>query len=143
MYSNDREAYRQTFTRVWYKFQQKITLHPYETDILQVILFHPDYQRLLETPRLFQHQEFTLEENPFLHMGLHLAVREQIRTNRPQGIANLFQELNAMSEKFMNAHEVEHAMMTCLAKMLWLSQQNDAPPPEEDYLINLKKLKKL
>jgi hypothetical protein len=25
-------------------------------------------------------------ENPFLHMGLHLALREQIATDRPAGI---------------------------------------------------------
>ncbi|WP_204318325.1 DUF1841 family protein [Serratia marcescens] len=33
------------------------------------------------------------ETNPFLHMGLHLAVREQVATDRPQGIRTVYTKL--------------------------------------------------
>ncbi|MBV9575295.1 MAG: DUF1841 family protein [Gammaproteobacteria bacterium] len=141
MYSNDREVYRQTFINAWCKYQQQILLEPFEAEIIDVILSHPDYQLLLNSLSRGQQQEYTLEENPFLHMSLHLAIREQVKTNRPFGIKDLYQTLNAMPEKFMNAHEVEHAMMACLGKMIWAAQQNGIMPQEAAYLAELEGLK--
>ena len=35
--------------------------------------------------------------NPWLHMGLHLAVREQVATNRPHGITEVHAKLAAQA----------------------------------------------
>ena len=69
--------------------------------------------------------------NPFLHMGLHLAIREQIATNRPQGIQKAYRDLN---ERNGAPHETEHNIMECLAQALWESQRCGQAPDETAYL---------
>jgi len=77
------------------------------------------------------------ETNPFLHMGLHLAVREQIATDRPPGIAALF---NAILVKTGESHATEHKVIDCLAETLWEAQSSNAMPDEEAYLERLRRL---
>lgn len=135
MYTNNRDAYRQTFFMAWQKYQKKLPLEPIEAQLIDIILLHPEYQPLLDA-NTCQQQEFALEENPFFHMSLHLAIREQCHTNRPIGISPLYQQLTAK----YNAHEAEHQMMQCLAQFIYLAQQTGAMPNEEHYLEKLKLL---
>ena len=74
---------RQVFFTSWEKYQQKKPLLPLENEIVQVILAHPEYHNILENQNKFQQYSYYPEfgdTNPFLHMGLHLAVREQVAT---------------------------------------------------------------
>lgn len=137
MYTNDRNAYRQMFFTVWQKYQKKLALNALEAQLLEVILLHPEYQVFLEKPHLFQQQEFALEENPFLHMSLHVTLREQIQHDRPKGIRGLHQ---ALQEKYPLTSDLEHRMMVCLTEILWQAQQSGHMPSEEDYLQSLKQL---
>ena len=70
-------------------------------------------------------------------MGLHLAIREQVATNRPFGIADTFKAL-------MKIHQdplaVEHLIMEQLAECLWRSQKNNLPPDENEYLNALNQM---
>jgi hypothetical protein len=75
--------------------------------------------------------------NPFLHMGLHLAIRDQLATNSPSGISQVFQNLTTKSS---NPHDVEHRMLDCLAETLWEAQNQNAPPDEQKYLERLRKI---
>ncbi len=93
MYTNNRDAYRQAFFTVWQKYQKKLPLDATEAQLVEVIALHPEFHALLENPAAYQQQEFELEENPFLHMSLHIALREQIRMNRPHGIATILQTI--------------------------------------------------
>ena len=77
------------------------------------------------------------ETNPFLHMGLHLGLREQLQTNRPAGIQIIYKNLQ---QKLENQHTVEHQMMECLAQCLWEAQRNQSAPNEELYLEKLQHL---
>jgi hypothetical protein len=77
------------------------------------------------------------ETNPFLHMGLHLGIREQIATNRPAGIRAVFEQLAARDG---DAHTAEHRMIDCLAEILWEAQRAGRPPDEMRYLENLRQL---
>jgi hypothetical protein len=77
------------------------------------------------------------QTNPFLHMALHLSIRDQIRLNRPAEIYALFQQA---TKKFNSSHHAEHAFMEALAEILHQSQQDNAPPSEEAYLIKIKLL---
>jgi hypothetical protein len=70
-------------------------------------------------------------------MGLHLGIREQIATNRPQGIAKIFENL---AKRCGDAHLAEHQMIDCLAETLWESQGQNRPPDESAYLERLKRL---
>jgi len=131
MYTNNRDAYRQAFFTVWQKYQKKLPLDATEAQLVEVIALHPEYHALLENPAAYQQQEFELEENPLLHMSLHIALREQIRTNRPAGIAAIYDQL---LEKLIHAHDVDHHMMACLSQMIWKAQQTGEAPDESEYL---------
>jgi hypothetical protein len=76
-------------------------------------------------------------QNPFLHMGLHLAIREQVSTDRPAGIALVHRNLAA---RLGDAHAAEHAMLEPLAEALWQAQRSGLPPDERAYLERLTRL---
>jgi len=124
----------------WRKFSQHLPLEPLEAQVAAVIAEHPEYVRWLESPREAISADFTPEggqQNPFLHMGLHLAIREQVATNRPSGIANIH---HTLSKRMGNEHAAEHAMLESLAETLWEAQRSGRPPDEQAYLEKLQKL---
>jgi len=68
-----------------------------------------------------------------------LALREQISTNRPQGISHIYSQLCLQKGDPL---EAEHAMMPCLAEALWQAQKNQTLPDEINYLACLRSLLK-
>lgn len=137
-YGNDVQDTREVFFSSWEKYTQKKTLTPLENQVLQVILAHPEYHTLLESRH--SHADYFPElgqTNPFLHMGLHLAIRDQITTDRPQGITIVFQRL---LKKYGDELAVEHVMMEHLVECLWQAQREQQTPDEQRYLKNCKQL---
>ena len=136
MLNLNRNELRQFFFTTWNKFQAKLPLGSIEQQVMDVILLHPEYHFIFSSPEKYIEHHFfpELDEpNPFLHLSLHLSVREQIATNRPVGIRALFNALNSKKA----AHEAEHDFMSCLAEALWLAQKNGQIPDEATYLENL------
>ena len=136
-YGDTIQETRQLFFSSWDKFKQKKPLSALEQQIAQVIFDHPEYHALLDHPEKFQEQSYYPElgdTNPFLHMGLHLAIREQVATNRPEGIQTSHQQL---IKKYADNLAVEHLIMEQLAECLWRSQKDNLPPDEQDYLNSL------
>ena len=134
-----REEVRQVYLDVWRKLQQNDLLESMEAIIAEVIEIHPEYHSLLEQNEDIRQQEFTPEQgqtNPFLHMGMHIALREQAGADRPPGIQAIYHRLVASRGQ----HEAEHAMMECLGQSLWNAQRNGVAPNENEYLDCLKKL---
>ena len=70
-------------------------------------------------------------DSTFLHMGMHLAIREQVSTDRPPGIRDLYRQL---SLRCTDEHQLQHQLMECLAEMLWQAQRDDTVPDEARYL---------
>jgi hypothetical protein len=68
-------------------------------------------------------------------MGLHLAIREQVATNRPHGIADVHARL---AKHLGDPHEAEHRMLEALAEQLWEAQRGNRPPNEMAYLERLR-----
>jgi hypothetical protein len=133
MLSSDRRSHRQVFLDAWHKEQRGQPLTPLDQQILEILHQHPEYQPLLARPETALAQEFTPElgqENPFLHMGLHLAIREQISIDQPHGIRARYQKL---LRRRRDPHQTEHQMMECLAEALWLLQRTVQPFSEADY----------
>lgn len=131
---------RQLFFSSWEKYLQKKPMSPLEQQLAQVILEHPEYHSLFEHPAKFQEQSYYPElgeTNPFLHLGLHLAIRDQVSTNRPEGIQQCF---NQLVKKYSDHLHVEHLIMEQLAECLWRSQKDNLPPDEEAYLNSLAEL---
>lgn len=136
-YGDTIQETRQIFFSSWEKYQKKMVLSPLENEIVQVILAHPEYHKILENQHKFQQQSYFPElgePNPFLHMGLHLGIREQVSTDRPVGIKAIYTHL---IQKYNDPLTVEHLMMEQLAECLWLSQKNNQPPDEIHYLRRL------
>lgn len=134
-----RDEVRQVYLGVWHKIQQNLVLEPMEALIADVIEIHPEYHALLATGEDIRQQDFTPEQgqtNPFLHMGMHITLREQAGTDRPPGIRTIHQKLVSRQ----GVHEAEHAMMECLGQVLWNAQRNHQSPDEAAYLDCLKKL---
>ena len=134
-----RDEVRQVYLDVWQKMQQQELLEPMQAMIAEVIEIHPEYHALLEIDVDIKQQEFTPDQgqtNPFLHMGMHIALREQTATDRPPGIRAVYQRLLSS----MGQHPAEHAMMECLGQALWNAQRNNQPPDENAYLECLQKL---
>ena len=139
MFGQNRQQLRRMYHDVWQKSQANESLSALESMIAQVINEHSEYHKIFNNDASLD-QEYFVEDgqtNPFLHMGLHISLHEQISTDRPAGIRNMYQQLQA---KFGNAHDTEHRMMECLTESLWLAQRNNQAPSETDYLIALKKL---
>jgi hypothetical protein len=138
IFGQNRQELRQMYVDAWRKSEAGEIVSPLEAQIAQVVSDHPEYQAML-TPDALE-ESFTPEDgktNPFLHMGLHLAILDQVSTNRPPGIAAVFKDLAA---KTADPHAAEHKMVDCLAQTLWEAQGQNAPPDEQKYLERLRGL---
>src|ERR1700689_4248468 len=135
-----REQLRQMYLAAWRKFRAQEALSPLEGQVAAVIAEHPEYIPWLESGQEVLSADFTPEggrQNPFLHMGMHLAIREQLSTNRPAGFAALHRQL---CEHYGDAHEAEHALLTPLAETLSDAQRAGRAPDEIDYLRKVETL---
>ncbi|MCC5857053.1 MAG: DUF1841 family protein [Ectothiorhodospiraceae bacterium] len=142
MFSSDRDQLRRQYVLAWRKHQNGETLTPLEAAIAQVVAEHPEYQPLLASENRALGREYLPEQgesNPFLHMGMHLALREQVGTNRPKGIRAVYEALCRVTRDPL---EAEHLMMDCLAESLWQAQRDGTTPDERAYLKRLRKLVK-
>jgi hypothetical protein len=134
-----RDEVRQMYLTVWQKMQQQSLLEPMEAIIVDVIKLHPEYHSLLEKGESAKEQDFTPEDgqtNPFLHMGMHIALREQAGADRPPGIQKAYQQLL----KKQSPHDAEHAMIECLGQALWNAQRTNTAPDDNVYLACIKKI---
>ncbi len=126
------------YGEAWRKQREGRPLSPLEAQIVAVIEWHPEYHSDIGTEDL--ERDYTPDggrSNPFLHMGLHLGLREQIATDRPAGIASIHRQI---SSKSSDAHEAEHRMIECLAEALWEAQSRGTAPDERKYLEQLRRL---
>jgi hypothetical protein len=142
MFGQDRSQLRRLFFAAWHKYLAQQSLDPLEQLIVSVVQQHPEYHSLLADEAANLDKDYTPEmgqTNPFLHMAMHIAVQEQLATQRPDGITACHQELLLINQ---DAHVVEHQMMECLAEMMWQSQREGALPDEAVYLQCLRQLTK-
>jgi Domain of unknown function (DUF1841) len=130
---------RRFFWQAWRKRQAGTPLEPLEAIVVRVIEEHPEYHPLFagdERQVCAYGTDLPPEENPFLHIGLHLALHEQLQIDRPVGVRAHYQRLKTAS----GAHRAEHLMMSVLADVLWAAQRNRSMPDEGDYLARLRQL---
>ena len=140
IFSQDRTQLRKQYLLVWQKANKGESLEPLETLIADVIRDHPEYHPLLNNEEAAISSEFYPEHgttNPFLHMGLHIALREQVATDRPPGIADITRKLLL---RYRDSHEMEHHMMEPLGTVLWRAQRDNSEPEEQQYLESLRVL---
>jgi len=142
LFSQNRNEIRQFYLTAWHKHNQAQALEPIEQIIINVIQQHPEYHALLSDREQALAKDYTPEDgavNPFLHMGMHIALTEQLATNRPKGITASYQ---ALLKQQQDAHQVEHLLMDCLGEMIWTAQKLNQSPDEKAYLKCIRKLLK-
>jgi hypothetical protein len=138
--NQSRDQLRQAYIEAWRKRRNGLPMEPLEMQIADVIELHPEYQAALEKPATVLDRDYSPEggqSNPFLHMGLHLAVRDQLATNRPVGIRAAFQ---AVAQRVDTVHDAEHQVIECLAETMWEAQRAGRPPDETLYLQRVRAL---
>ena len=138
IFGEDRNELRQMYADAWRKRCDRQPMAPLEIQIADVVEMHPEYHFDVTSDDL--DRDYTPDDgqtNPFLHMGLHLGIREQVATNRPAGISAIHK---ALSARLGDIHAAEHAMIECLAETLWEAQSSNQPPDEAKYLERLQKL---
>lgn len=139
LYTSERDKLRQFYVDTWQKARFGLAMDPMETMVARVIELHPEYHAMLSNEKHLgnEYKPEDGETNPFLHMGMHLGLQEQVSMDRPAGIQLVYQQLG---EKLGDVHDTEHAMMECLAESLWIAQRDQVEPNEQEYLRNLQQL---
>jgi predicted transcriptional regulator len=125
---------REFFYNAWMKkANTDDTLSELEVLAIECINLHPEYHIEFNNISCINKQ-FTSQENPFLHLSMHLAVVEQIKINQPIGIQNLSQKLT----QIYGYHESIHVIIDCLQQIM-LSQNMYASMDELNrlYLHNI------
>jgi hypothetical protein len=138
IFDQDRHELRKMYANAWQKHIDGTPMSPLDAQIATVVEQHPEYHAAVTNDDL--DQDYAPEggkTNPFLHMGLHLSIREQVATNRPPGITTLYAKIAA---KAGDPHMAEHQMIECLAETLWEAQSRDGTPNEAEYLDRLRRL---
>jgi len=138
IFGQDRAELRRMYSDAWQKHEQGLPLSALEQQIADVVRLHPEYWPTITSGDV--DADFPPEagqSNPYLHMGLHLGLREQIATDRPAGIGAIWRQLSLRGD---DPHDVEHRMIECLAETLWEAQSANAMPDEARYLERLNRL---
>ncbi len=132
--SYSRDELRRAYAEAWRKHRDGAPLSPLEALIADVVVLHREYHAIvgdLETALAFEPAAAQSGDNPFLHMGLHMAVREQVAIDRPPGVRTLHQRLTA---RLGGVHAAEHVLMEALGETLREAQRRGGEPDAARYL---------
>ncbi|MDQ2994632.1 MAG: DUF1841 family protein, partial [Pseudomonadota bacterium] len=129
--NEERRSARQFIIDSWQKALRNEKLTAIEQQIVEIISYHPEYHTLLGSNAAIDYQG---EDNPFLHLSLHLTLNEQLSINQPEGIRARYQSL---SEKLGDAHNAAHQIIECLNITLQSAFERGIEPSPEDYLATI------
>ena len=138
MFNPSRDEVRDFMFESWRKYRATEPLTAMESMAVEVIALHPEYHDMLADREHYQEKfrdrdyppEFG-ETNPFLHLSMHIAIREQVSIDQPAGVRKYHATL---STKHGNVLDAEHEMMDCLGEMIWQAQRNRTAPDAGVYV---------
>ena len=139
MFNPTREQVRDFFFDAWQKFSGRAPLTALEAMAVEIMTEHAEYHALLSQRDQYVDRDYQPENgdiNPFLHMSMHLSIREQISIDQPMGVRAAHQRLTTSLGGVMAA---EHVMMDCLGEMIWHAQRHRTAPDPTLYLNCLAK----
>mgnify|MGYP000851944600 CR=1 FL=1 len=134
MFTPTRDEVRRFLFESWRKHKQRAILSDIEALAADHIQAHPEYHALLDDFDSNLDRDWRPEmgeTNPFLHLSMHLAISEQLSIDQPPGIKAAYQRLCLRQG---DAHRAQHAVMDCLAEMIWRSQRDGVPPDGAAYV---------
>jgi hypothetical protein len=138
--SHDRGTTREVFFSAWRKHLDGRVLEGIEQLLVQIALQHPEYHKLLADPDRYLDRDYTMQNgdiNPFLHMGLHIAIEEQLALDEPRGIRDIYRGLLANNP---DEHAVQHRIMECLGEWIENAQRHGLGLDPNRYLQCLMRL---
>ncbi len=130
-----RDSTRRYLIEAWRKARAGLALDPLEILVADVIRSHPEFHALLADPAVALSVASARaggDANPFLHLGLHIALAEQLQADRPAGVRATYARLQR--DPGLDRHTIEHRMLACLAETLAVAQRRGSPPVEQEYL---------
>lgn len=122
------KSYRQLFYNAWQRHLAGQPLSEFDHGIVEVLRCYPEYIRAMRPESI----DVEGGENPYLVLGAHMEVKEQIRLDRPAGIRSLI----AQSSKGIDY--VESVMVELLVHTLKAAQLGNKPPDYKVYLSELR-----
>jgi hypothetical protein len=134
MFSPTRDQARRFLFEAWRKHRERTVLTDLEALAADHIQAHPEYHVLFDDLDANLGRDWRPEmgeTNPFLHLSMHLAISEQLAIDQPVGIKAAYQRLRA---RLGDEHRAQHAVMDCLAEMIWRSQRDGQPPDGAAYV---------
>jgi hypothetical protein len=134
VFNPSREQARQFFFDAWRRFRHAESLSGLEQVAVEVVLEHPEYHALLHAPERNLDRDFSADAgtmNPFLHLSLHLAIREQLAIDQPRGLRA---EHERLVRELGSEHDAAHAVLECLGETLWQAQRLGTGPDAAVYL---------
>jgi hypothetical protein len=129
---------RRYFCGVYAKARSGAPLEPMEVLVSQWIDEHPEYHATLADVDAALRDMAVVDpnqENPFLHLSMHLSISEQSSIDQPPGIRQAVELLAARRDDLHAAH---HEVMECLGRMIWESQRAGRPPDGEAYIAQVR-----
>lgn len=139
MFNPSRDQARRFFFDAWAKFKTNRALTDLEAMAVEHMGRHPEYHAMLEQPDRYLDRDWPPEmgeTNPFLHLSMHLSISEQLTIDQPPGVRAHYQ---ALLSTLGDEHRAQHAVMDCLAEMIWQAQRHNRPPDGAAYLLCLEK----
>lgn len=138
MFSPSRDEARRFLIDAWKKRREGAPLSALEQIAVAIIGRHSEFHAMLEAPDALE-RDFPPERgnvNPFLHLSLHLAVAEQLVIDQPPGIEAHYERLCLAHG---DEHSAQHAVLECLAEVVWTAQRHGTAPDDALYLACLER----
>ena len=128
-------THRKVFYDAWVRHMEGERLSDFDQRLVQVMQCYPEFTQHITpggTQPVVQSQS---TQNPYMVMGAHLEVVEQVAQDRPEGIRLLYQSLALKAGDIQAQIMMRDILLTVLAQ----SYQSGDVPDYSEYLQMLKK----
>jgi hypothetical protein len=129
---------RAHMAEVWRKVNDNEDLSEEEDLLAEQMQAHPEYSDVWESEEMADHLfDPTREENPFLHISLHVMLERQVRSGNPSCVARALERLETEGE---DPHEARHALLRVLVQEIWRVMTQHQPLDVKRYCEEIDKL---
>lgn len=129
---------RAHMAEIWRKVNDNADLSEEEDLLAEQMQAHPEYSDMWESDEMAAHLfDPTREENPFLHVSLHVMLERQIRAGEPACVLRAVERLEVEGE---DPHDVRHTLMRILVGEIWSVMAHKRPFDVKHYCEEVGKL---
>lgn len=134
MFNPSQADVRRFFCGVYDKSQNGQAMEAIEQLASQWMAEHPEYHAAfadVDQALANMGQASEGQDNPFLHLSMHLSISEQCSIDQPRGIR---QAVELLTHRLNSLHDAHHQAMECLGRMVYESQRAGRMPDGEAYI---------